>query len=92
MLDSLGKKMGAEDTRTRAQRDHDALEEACTRLIAAGCLPDRAGQPVQLQLNLNLDQWRTGIGAPGVPYLPGIGIGTGPSAPGSTGGPVLPGP
>jgi hypothetical protein len=29
VLDSLGKKTGAEDTRTVAQRHHDALEEAC---------------------------------------------------------------
>ena len=50
VLASLGKKMGAEDTRSVAQRQHDALEEACRRLLASGCLPDRAGQPVQLQL------------------------------------------
>jgi Domain of unknown function (DUF222)/HNH endonuclease len=90
ILDSLGKKKGAEDTRTRAQRDHDALEEACTRLIAAGCLPGRAGQPVQLQLHLNLDQYLHGIGTPGVPYLPELGIGTSPAR--TSGGVVVPGP
>ena len=58
ILDSLGKKAGPEDTRTRRQRDHDALEEACRRLIAAGCLPDRAGQPTQIQLHMSLDQLR----------------------------------
>ena len=41
VLESLGKKAGPEDTRTKRQRDHDALEEACRRLIAARCLPDR---------------------------------------------------
>ena len=70
VLDSLGKKMGAEDTRTVQQRDHDALEEACRRLLGAGCLPERAGQPVRLQLHLSLDQLLGGIGRPGRPYLP----------------------
>ena len=40
VLETLGKKAGPEDTRTAAQRRHDALEEACTRLIASGMLPD----------------------------------------------------
>jgi Domain of unknown function (DUF222)/HNH endonuclease len=95
ILDSLGKKKGSEDTRTRAQRDHDALEEACTRLIAAGCLPDRAGQPVQLQLHLNLDQYLNGTGTPGTPRVPGLpelGIGTGTGRHGTAGGQVIPGP
>jgi hypothetical protein len=56
VLESLGKKAGPEDDRTRAQRDHDALEEACRRLIAAGGMPDRAGQPTQIQLHATLDQ------------------------------------
>jgi hypothetical protein len=65
VLESLGKKAGPEDTRTRVQRDHDALEEALRRLLASGCLPDRAGQPVQLQLHLTLDQLLNGAGTPG---------------------------
>jgi len=56
ILDALGKKAGPEDTRTQAQRDHDALEEACRRLIAAHSVPDRAGQPTQIQLHMTLDQ------------------------------------
>jgi Domain of unknown function (DUF222) len=62
VLEALGKKAGPEDTRTRQQRAHDALEEACRKLIAAGCLPQRAGQPTQIQLHLTLDQLR---GLPG---------------------------
>ena len=58
VLESLGKKAGPEDDRTAAQRRHDALEEACRRLIAAGCLPEVAGQAVQVQLHLTLDQLR----------------------------------
>ena len=45
------------------QRRHDALEEACRRLIGAGCLPDRAGQPTQVQLHLTLEQLRDLPGA-----------------------------
>ncbi|HLX51756.1 MAG TPA: DUF222 domain-containing protein [Streptosporangiaceae bacterium] len=56
VLDSLGAKAGPEDTRTRPQREHDALEEACIRLIQSGMLPQRAGQPVHLQLQITLDQ------------------------------------
>src|ERR1700722_17192761 len=61
LLDSLGRKAGPEDTRTTSQRHHDALEEACRRLIAGG-LPDTAGQPTQVQLHMTLDQLR---GLPG---------------------------
>ena len=56
VLDALGKKAGPEDTRTQRQRYHDALEDACRRLIASGCLPDRAGQPTQIQLHLSLEE------------------------------------
>lgn len=56
VLDSLGKRAGPEDLRSRAERYHDALEEACRRLLAAKCLPDRAGQPVQIQLGMTLSQ------------------------------------
>jgi len=56
VLEALGKKAGPEDARTQAQRDHDALEDALHQLIAAGRLPDRAGQPTQIQLHMTLDQ------------------------------------
>jgi hypothetical protein len=58
VLETLGKKTGPEDVRTKGQRDHDALEEACRRLVGAGCLPDRAGQSTQIQLHMTLDQLR----------------------------------
>lgn len=63
VLAALGKKTGPEDVRTAPQRRHDALEEACRRLAGAGCLPDRAGQPTQVQLHLTLDQLRDLPGA-----------------------------
>src|SRR5215469_11904714 len=56
VLDSLNDRAGPDDLRSRAQRDHDALEEACRLLLAARCLPERDGQPVQIQLNMTLSQ------------------------------------
>src|ERR1700733_114863 len=52
VLDTLGKKGGPEDRRSAGQRGHDALEEAMRLLLASGCLPERAGQPAQVQLHL----------------------------------------
>src|SRR5215469_894696 len=63
VLEALGKRAGPEDLRSKWQRDHDALEEACRRLIGAGCLPGRAGQPTQIQLHMTLDQLRGMRGA-----------------------------
>ena len=84
VLEALGKKTGPEDVRTPAQRDHDALEEACRRLIASRCLPDRAGQPTQIQLIMTLDQLlglgqsRSGADADWAPAGTGVGLdGTG---------------
>ena len=65
VLESLGKKAGPEDSRTAAQRRHDALEEACRRLIASGMLPERAGQPTQAQVHITLAQLRNMPGASG---------------------------
>src|SRR5215475_10935748 len=56
VLDALGSKTGPEDTRSQAERDHDALEQACRMLIAAGFLPGRAGQPTHIQLHMTLSQ------------------------------------
>jgi len=57
VLGALAQPRGPEDTRTIGQRQHDALEEAMTRLLAAdGLLPQRAGQPVRLELDITLEQ------------------------------------
>jgi hypothetical protein len=61
VLEALGRKAGPEDDRTQEQRDHDALEEAMRRLVAGG-LPDRAGQPTQIQLTMTLPEL---LGLPG---------------------------
>ena len=63
VLEALGKRAGPEDTRTGAQRRHDALEEACRRLIRAGMVPARAGQPTQVLLHMTLGQLRDLPGA-----------------------------
>ena len=65
VLDAFSKKAGPEDTRSKGQRTHDGLEEACRRLIASGCVPDRAGQPTMIQLHMTLDQLRGLDGAAG---------------------------
>ena len=58
VLESLSAPRGAEDTRTREQRYHDALQDAMTRLVAAGLLPDRAGQPVKAWMHVSLAELR----------------------------------
>jgi hypothetical protein len=63
VLDALGKKAGPEDTRTAAQRRHDALEDACRRLVATGTLPARGGQPTQVHVHLSLAELRDMPGA-----------------------------
>jgi hypothetical protein len=54
VLDALSAPAGAEDTRTRDQRYHDALAEAMRRLVAANLLPERAGQPVKVWAHISL--------------------------------------
>src|SRR5206468_1994521 len=54
VLDALSAPAGAEDTRTHAQRYHDALQEAMRRLAASDLLPERAGQPVRAWVHVSL--------------------------------------
>jgi hypothetical protein len=54
VLDALSAPAGAEDTRTHAQRCHDALQEAMRRLLAADLVPERAGQPVKAWVHISL--------------------------------------
>jgi hypothetical protein len=57
VLGALSQPRGPEDDRTLAQRLHDGLEEAMMRLLAAdGMLPQRAGQPVRLELGITLEE------------------------------------
>jgi hypothetical protein len=63
VLEALGKPAGPEDLRTVIQRRHDALEEACRRLLAAKMVPGRAGQPTQALVHTTLAQLRNLPGA-----------------------------
>jgi Domain of unknown function (DUF222)/HNH endonuclease len=54
VLDALSAPRGAEDDRTHEMRYHDALEEACRRLVATGLLPERAGQPIHVSAHIHL--------------------------------------
>ena len=54
VLDALSAPAGAEDTRSHAQRYHDALQEAMGRLVAGGLLPERAGQPAKVWAHISL--------------------------------------
>jgi hypothetical protein len=58
VLDSLSAPAGAEDTRTKDQRYHDALEQALRRLVASGLLPERAGHPVKIWAHVSLAELR----------------------------------
>ncbi len=54
VLDALSAPASADDDRTHEQRYHDALQEAMRRLLAAGLLPERSGQPVKAWAHISL--------------------------------------
>jgi Domain of unknown function (DUF222)/HNH endonuclease len=81
VLDALNARTGPEDLRSPDQRDHDALCEALQRLLAARCLPERGGQPVQVQLHMSLEQL---LGQPGADQSVAEWAGYGATAPPGT--------
>jgi hypothetical protein len=66
ILDALAQRGGPEDTRTAAQRRHDALREACQRLTGAGPDPGHDGQPAQVQIHIDLAALRGRPGGAGL--------------------------
>jgi hypothetical protein len=72
VLDALAAKAGPEDTRSLGQRRHDALEEACQRLIAAQMVPGRDGQPLHVFAHLDL----AALAGPGAPPSPASPVGS----------------
>ena len=65
VLEALGKKAGAEDTRTEGQRFHDALQQGCELLIRAKMVPDRAGADTHVAVHIPFLQLRQHPEAPG---------------------------
>jgi len=63
VLEALGKKHGPEDDRTEGKRFHDALQQACTLLLSARLVPDRAGADTQAVVHIPLSQLRRLPGA-----------------------------
>jgi Domain of unknown function (DUF222) len=63
VLDALSASAGDEDTRSKAQRWHDALADAMSRLIAAGLLPDRAGAATKALVHIAFAELRSLRGA-----------------------------
>jgi hypothetical protein len=63
VLEALGKKAGPEDDRTEQKRFHDALQLACTLLLRARLVPDRAGADTQAVVHIPLSQLRELPGA-----------------------------
>jgi Domain of unknown function (DUF222) len=66
VLEALGKKQGPEDERTEGKRLHDALQQACTLLLRARLVPDRAGADTQAVIHIPLSQLREMPGAAGL--------------------------
>ncbi len=64
VLEALGKRQGAEDDRSEQQRFHDALQQACTLLLRARLVPDRAGADTQAVTHIPISQLRQMPGAP----------------------------
>jgi Domain of unknown function (DUF222) len=54
VLDALSAPASSDDDRSHEQRYHDALQEAMRRLLAAGLLPERSGQPVKAWAYISL--------------------------------------
>jgi uncharacterized protein DUF222/HNH endonuclease len=54
VLDALSAPSGADDDRSHEQRYHDGLQEAMRRLMAAGLVPQRAGQPLKVWAYISL--------------------------------------
>ncbi|MCL2583558.1 MAG: HNH endonuclease [Streptosporangiales bacterium] len=66
VIDALGKKNGAEDTRSKSQRNHDALHDAAARLLGARLLPDRAGSTTRAEVRIDFADL---MGLPGAETL-----------------------
>jgi hypothetical protein len=66
VLEALSAPAGAQDTRGKAQRWHDALADAMRRLLAAGLLPGRAGADTRALVHVALAELRSLPGGSGL--------------------------
>jgi Domain of unknown function (DUF222) len=64
VLEALGKKADAADTRTEGQRFHDALQQGCELLIRAKMVPDRAGADTHVAVHIPFPRLRQHPDAP----------------------------
>ena len=53
-----GREVKDEDLRHHGQRMHDAIEEACDRLLRSGTLPDTGGTPASVIITIGEDDLR----------------------------------
>ncbi|HEY0240756.1 MAG TPA: DUF222 domain-containing protein [Friedmanniella sp.] len=53
-----GREVNSVDPRHHGQRNHDALEEVCDRLLRSGTLPDSGGTPATVIVTITEDQLR----------------------------------
>ena len=72
VLDALSQKGGPEDTRTAAQRRHDALQQACERLTGAGMDPGQDGQQPAPPRSRSTSTWPRCAACRGAPGLEAV--------------------
>ena len=60
---SDGRTVVEADPRHHGQRMHDALEDACDRLLRSGTLPDSGGTPASVIVTIGLDDLRARTGS-----------------------------
>jgi hypothetical protein len=52
VLSRLARKLGKEDSRNQLERNHDALQEMCRRLLGSDLIPKQHGHAVQAQVHI----------------------------------------
>lgn len=58
IFDAFGKRLGPEDLRSEAERQHDALAEAASRLLKAGLAPQSSGMDTKAMVTIALTHLR----------------------------------
>lgn len=58
VFDSLGKRLGPDDLRSEGERKHDALQEAFSRLVKAGMVPQSSGMDTKAMVGITFPYLR----------------------------------